>query len=82
MELPTIALNGAGIMIKKVSLVTIISVVVASLAIVAIARYQRSVHRGERQLSGWADYAPTDMRVTRRLPAGDHLNLDQPVEPA
>ena len=52
-------------MIRKVSLVTIIAVVVASLAIVAIARYQRSVHRGmARGLS-----ASTD-------PGGDLSNLE------
>jgi thiol-disulfide isomerase/thioredoxin len=33
-------------MIKKISIITIIAIVVASLAIVAIARFQRTVHRG------------------------------------
>ena len=43
-------------MIKKVSFITIIAVVVVSLAMVAIARYQRSVHRGvARGLSAPAD---------------------------
>jgi thiol-disulfide isomerase/thioredoxin len=57
MEVPTIALNGAGIMFKKVSIVTIIAV--ASLAIVAIARYQRSVYPAiARGLSVSTDAGP------------------------
>lgn len=47
-------------MIKKVSVIVIIGVVVVSLAIVAIARYQRSVHRGVA--SGLS--APTDAELS------------------
>ena len=60
-------------MIKKISIITIIAVVVASLAIVAIARFQRTVHRG---MAGGLS-APTDPGDLPNLEADTLIAADK-----